>query len=395
LTLALAAGGCRQREAPPPSPEAPVIPVCRPIAREITDYVYYTGRTDAVSTAEIRARVTGYLIQMPFREGAEIKAGDLLFEVDPRPYQAKYDSARAILDQKDAAYRLARAENARSKAIDRNVPGSISPEALQQSQTSENQSLADYNSAKANVDSAKLDLDFTKVTSPIDGQVSRYLYTIGNLVNQDQTLLTTVVSVDPMYAYFDMDERTIIKIRKLINEGKIKPRGENNEIPVFMALEGDEGYPHKGSINFSNNTVTISTGTLTVRGVFANPKPANGLRLLTPGMFVRIQLPVGPAHPALLLSDRSIGSDQGMKFVYVIDAQKKVQYRRIKPGALQDDGLRAIDEGLKPDDQVVVGGLQQLRPRMEVQTEDSTMPGLDEPAQKVEPPAKKAEPAKS
>jgi membrane fusion protein, multidrug efflux system len=135
---------------------------------------------------------------------------------------------------------------------------------LQQSQTQETQTLADYNTAKANLDSAKLDLDFTKVTSPIDGQVARYLYTVDNLVTQDQTMLTTVVSIDPVYAYYDMDERTILRIRRMINEGKIQPRGENNEIPVNLALEGEEGYPHKGTINFVNNAVTTSTGTLTV-----------------------------------------------------------------------------------------------------------------------------------
>jgi membrane fusion protein, multidrug efflux system len=217
------AGGCRRREASAPPPESPVIPISHPVSRQIADYVYYTGRTDAVKTAEIRARVTGYLTQMPFKEGAEIKAGDLLFEIDPRPYQAKYDAANAQLQQKDSTYRLARAENARSKRIDQNVPGSISPEGLQQSQTSESQSLADYNTAKANLDAAKLDLDFTKVISPIDGQVGRF-YTVGNLVTQDQTMLTTVVSVDPIYAYFDMDERAVLRIRSMINSGKIKRR---------------------------------------------------------------------------------------------------------------------------------------------------------------------------
>ncbi len=361
-----------------------MIPISHPVSREIADYVYYTGRTDAVKTAEIRARVTGYLTQMPFKEGAEVKTGELLFEIDPRPYQAKLDAAKAQLAEKDSSYRLARAENLRSQAIDRNTPGSISVEALQQSQTAEAQALADYNIAKANLDSAQLDLDFTKVTSPIDGQVGRYLFTVGNLVNQDQTTLTTVVSIDPVYAYFDMDERTVLRIRMMINQGKIKPRGENQEIPVAMALEGEEGYPHKGSINFVNNAVTASTGTITVRGVFPNTKPEKGIRLITPGMFVRIQLPVGPPHPALLVTDRAIGSDQGIKFVYVVDANHKAQYRKITPGALQDDGLRAIDEGLKADDWVVIGGLQQVQPRMEIQTEATTMPTLDTPGEKAE-----------
>ncbi len=383
------AGGCQRRSAAPAAPEPPVIPISHPVSAVIADYVYYTGRTDAVRTAEIRARVTGYLTQLPFREGAEVKAGDLLFEIDPRPYKAKVDSAEAQVDQKQAVYRLARVEYARSKAIDRNTAGSISTEALQQSQTQEAQSLAEVNTAKANMDTAQLDLGFTKVTSPIDGQVGRYLYTVGNLVNQDQTLLTTVVSVDPIYAYFDMDERTVLRLRKLVNEGKIKPRGDSNE----MALEGEEGYPHKGVINFVNNAVTTSTGTITVRGIFPNVKPDKGIRVITPGMFVRIQMPVGEPHPAVLVADRAIGTDQGVKFVYVVDADHKVQYRRITPGPLQDNGLRAIDAGLKPDDWVVIGALQQVRPRMAVRTEESTMPSLETSSEKAATTAPTEKPA--
>ncbi len=204
--------------------------------------------------------------------------------------------------------------------------------------------------------------DFTRVTSPIDGQISRYYLTLGNLVNQDPTLLTTVVSVDPMYAYFEMDEPTLLRTRKAINEGKIKLPADHS-LPVLMGLQGEEGFPHKGVINFVNNQFNPTTGSILVRGVFPNPRPERGERLLSPGMFVRIRLPIGLPHPALLVVDRSIGSDQGMKFVYVLDADNKVQYRRVTTGALQDDGLRVIEQGLEPDDWVVVGGLQQVRPR--------------------------------
>ena len=387
LSLALGVSGCKKREVQAVAPEKPTIPISHPVVRDVADYIFYTGRTDAVKTTEIRARVTGYLTQMPFKEGAEVKKGDLLFEIDPRPYQAKLDAAKAVLDQRDAAYRFARADNARSKAIDRNTPGSISVENLQKSQTTEAQALADYNAAKADLDSAQLNLDFTKVTSPIDGLVGRYLYTEGNLVNQDQTLLTTVVTVDPMYAYFDIDERTVLKIRSLVNQGKIKMVGDSGDVPVFMALEGETGYPHSGAVNFVNNVVTTSTGTITVRGVFPNPKPEKGLRVITSGMFVRIELPVGPKHSALLVTDRAIGTDQGIKFVYVVDNEKKAQYRKVRLGALQDDGLRVIEEGLKADDWVVVGGLQQVRPRLELKTEESSMPTLDDSAEPLSSPA--------
>ena len=183
-----------------------------------------------------------------------------------------------------------------------------------------------------------MNLGFCNVTSPIDGQVSRYFLTPGNLVNQDQTQLTTVVSVDPMYVYFDMDETTLLRIRTAINEGKIK-RYEKGEIPVYIGLEGEEGYPHQGTINFVNNQVNAGTGSITVRGVIDNPKPENGIRLLSPGMFVRVRLPIGKPHEALLVIDRAIGSDQGLKYLYVVDDKNVVQQRRVQTGALQEDGL--------------------------------------------------------
>jgi multidrug efflux system membrane fusion protein len=236
------------------------------------------------------------------------------------------------------------------------------------------QAAAQVKAAEATVEVYKLNLEFTQVTSPIDGQVSRYFYVVGNLVTQDQTMLTTVVSVDPIYAYFDMDERTILRIRTAINEGKIKAAADRSDIPVEMGLEGEDGFPHRGSLDFVNNVVNPSTGTIAVRGLFPNPKPPNGRRLLNPGMFVRIRLPIGQPHPALLVIDRAVGSDQGLKYVYVVDGENKIQYRRVTLGPLQDDGLRVIDAGLKPDDRVVVGALQQLRPRMDVDPEEGPMP---------------------
>jgi multidrug efflux system membrane fusion protein len=220
----------------------------------------------------------------------------------------------------------------------------------------------------------KLNLGFTRVESPIDGKVSRYYLTRGNLVNQDQTLLTTVVSLDPTYASFDVDEATLLRVRRAINEGRIK-RPEDGKIQVFMGLQGEDGFPHQGKVDFINNQVNPTTGSITVRGVFANPLPPKGARLISPGMFVRIHLPIGQPHPALLVIDRAIGSDQGLKYVYVLDGEDKAQYRRIKTGPLQSDGLRVV-EGLKPDDWVVVGALQQVRPKMTVRPDRIDMPTL-------------------
>ncbi len=363
--------GCTQNRATAPPPANPVIPISHPVQREVTDFVDYTGRTDAVESVGIRARVTGFLTKIGFKEGSEVKKDALLFEIDPRPYQAQYDQAKSQVALNEAQRKLAEANYARLAAL---AKGSVSQQELDQSKATLDEAAAQVKAAEASLEVYRLNLDFTKVTSPIDGQVGRAYYTLGNLVMQDQTLLTTVVSTDPMYGYFDMDERTILRIRAAINEGKIRPRQNGAELPVLMGLEGEDGYPHRGSLDFVNNVINPSTGTVAIRGVFPNPRPANGRRLLSPGMFVRIRLPIGQPHPALLVVDRAVGSDQGLKYVYVIDQDRKVQYRRVKTGSLQDDGLRVIEDGLKPDDWVVVGGLQQLRPRMEVDTEQVAMP---------------------
>jgi RND family efflux transporter MFP subunit len=376
LAMMLAAGCTHGPPAVAP-PEPPAVPVSKPVEREVTDYVDFTGRTDAVEAVDVRPRVSGYLVKMPFKEGAEVTKGDLLFEVDPRPYQAQLDQAKAQVDLYKAQLKLAQA------TYERDVPllnsRAISPQELDQAKAAVDEAAARIKAYEASVEVYKLNLDFTKITAPIDGQVSRYYLTLGNLVNQDQTLLTTVVSLDPIYAYFEMDEPTILRIRRAINEGKIQ-RPENGVYTVLMGLQGEEGYPHQGTVNFVNNQVNPTTGSISVRGVFPNPKPDNGSRVLSPGMFARIRLPIGRPHKALLVIDRAIGSDQGLKFVYVIDAQNKVQQRRITTGALQEDGLRVITEGLKPDDWVVVGALLQVRPRTEVRAERIPMPSLTQPA---------------
>ena len=296
----------------------------------MTDYVDFTGRTNAVESVDIRARVSGYLVEMPFKEGAEVKKGDLLFEVDPRPYQAQFDQAEGQVNLYKAQLALAKANYARDLDVAK-TPGAVSGQQLDQDKAAVDEADAAVKAFQASMEVYKLNLSFTKVTSPIDGQVSRYFLTLGNLVVQDQTLLTTVVSLDPMYVYFDMDEGTLLRARRAINEGTIQ-RYEEGKIPVYMGLQGEAGFPHQGFVNFVNNQVNPNTGSISVRGEFANPKPANGIRLLSPGMFVRVRLPIGQPHPALLVIDRAIGSDQGLKYVYVVDSKNKVQQRRCRPG---------------------------------------------------------------
>lgn len=302
------------------------------------------------------------------------------------------DQAKSQVTLYETQAKLAKAIYARDQSAS-SVPGAVSPQQLEQDKAAVDSAVAQIDAAKAVLEAYKLNLSFCEITSPIDGNVSRYYYTLGNLVTQDQTLLTTVVSMDPMYVYFDVDEPTVLRVRNAINEGRMQPAARPTDIPVLMEVEGEQSYPHKGTLNFVNNAVNPSTATMAVRGVFPNPLPARpgfvalggvlgvsvdrtaakGRRLLSPGMFVRVRLPIGQPHEALLVADQAIGSDQGLKFVYVVDAQNTIQYRKVTTGALQDDGLRVV-EGLNPDDRVVVGGLLQVRPRMVVEPELNDMP---------------------
>ena len=417
LLLTLAVAGCRPKTREVVAAEVPVVPVSHPVQRVITDYVDFTGRTDAVQAVNIIARVTGYLVKIPFKEGSEVKAGDLLFEIDPRPYQAQFDQAKSQVDLDEAQLDLAKTTFARYQALSRSTPGAVSEQALDQYKAAVAEAEARVVAQKKSLDVYTLNKEFTRVVSPIDGQVSRYYLTLGNLVNQDQTLLTTVVSLDPMYVYFDMDESTLLQIRKAISEGKIAQPAEG-DLPVWLGLQNEDGFPHKATINFVNNQVNSTTGSITMRGVFANPrlipeakepgaaagKPSTpgganpgrfANRLFSPGMFARVRLPIGAPHEALLIVDRAIQSDQGLKYVYVLDAHNKVQSRSVKPGPLQEDGLRVVDGEIKRDDWVVVGAIQQVRAQMEVKPDRRPMPSLAGQSEATTPAAGPANPAPS
>ena len=373
----LGAIGCQSNVSKVVQDEPPAVPVSQPVQREVTDYVEFTGQTKAVHSNDIIPQVTGYLVRMPFQEGAEVKKGDLLFEVDSRPYKAQLDQAQGQVDLYKAQLKLAKVNLARSRAIDAASPGTVSRQQFDQGQAVVDEAAARVEAAERSMELYTLNYDFTKIVSPIDGQSSRYYKTLGNLVNQDQTLLTTVVSVDPMHVYFEMDEPTLLRYRTAVAEATPDARADRVKMPVFMGLQGEDGFPHEGTINFENNQSNLTTGTTLVRGVFSNPKPKVGHRLLSPGMFARIRLPIGHPHRALLVRDRAIASDQGLKYVYVLDADNKVQARRVKTGALQDDDLRVIDEGLKPNDWIVSGGLLQVRPRMLIRPDRVPMSTLE------------------
>ncbi|HEV3310918.1 MAG TPA: efflux RND transporter periplasmic adaptor subunit [Chloroflexota bacterium] len=345
------------------------VAVSYPVERDVTDYADFTARTVAVDSVEVRAHVWGYLDRVNFKEGALVKKGDIMFELDPRPYQAALDQAKAKVAQDEAQLAFDEAEYQRNlKAV---RIGGASQSDLDKSAAARGVDLANIAADKAVVVSRQLDLEYTKVIAPVSGRASRYVVTVGNLIQSgDQnggTLLTTIMSVDPMYAYFDVDEHTVLRVRRLIREGKAKS-ARDGELPVWLALANDDGYPHRGTVNFVDNQVNPKTGTLRLRGVFPNQDDA-----LHPGYFARVRVPIGFPHRAMLISDRAIDTDQGVKIVYVVDRDNKVVSRPVRLGALHD-GLRAVEEGLKSGDRVIVNGLQQVRPGASVEPKLVDMP---------------------
>ena len=373
LVLSLLIAGCGAPTVEISTAPVPVT-VSHPLNRKVGDYADFTSRLAAVESVEVRARVNGYLESIDFKEGVLVKKGDLLFQIDPRPYQAQVDYAKALVAANEAMLTKAKADNARAKNIFKTNPGAISAQDLDQYQAAEAQAVANVGTAKATLETNELNLGFTKVTSPIDGRISRYNVTIGNLVQQDQTLLTTIVSVDPIYAYMDVDEHTVLHVRELIRTGKAKSARDSVMI-AKLGLANDDGFPREGTVNFVDNQVNPKTGTLRLRAVFPNAD-----QFLNAGMFARVRIPIGEPHDLLLVSDRAIDTDQGQKIVFVVDKDNKVVARAIRLGAIHG-ALRAIESGLSPTDLVIVNGLQRVRPGVTVDPKLVEMPGSENAVQ--------------
>ena len=362
LSIVVILTGCKKN--PPPSAQPPVVSTLQPVAREIVEWDEYIGRLESPETVEIRARVSGYLDKVHFKEGKEVKRGDLLFTIDPRPYQAEYDRAQAEHQRAESQADLAKSDAERAKNLI--ATKAISAEDFDTKTKTYTSALAAVKSAKAAVDSARLNLEFTEIRAPISGRISSALVTEGNLVSggisgAGASLLTTLVSLDPLYCYGSADERAILKYIRLSKEGK-RESARDKEIPAEMGLADESGFPHKGHMDFVDNRVDPNTGTLRARGVFPNADHS-----LSPGFFARLRIPGSGKYLAVLIPDRALGSDQAQKFVYVINAEKKVEFRPVTIGPIID-GLRVVRSGLKPEEQVIVEGLMRVRPGIVVDT---------------------------
>jgi RND family efflux transporter MFP subunit len=344
-------------------PQAIEVTVAKPKQQLIVDHVEFPGQTAAVGEVEVRARVTGYIVKICFEDGQEVKQGDVLFEIDPRPYKLALDRATGELAHLRALAEKAKTDLSRAERL--RPSGAVSEDEYEQAVANLKVRQASIQTAEAELHEAELNLEFTRVVSPIDGRVSRRRVTEGNLVHtgsSDSTVLTTVVTVDPVYVYFNIEEPTLLKYEHLgwrAGDETLLSRIKELKVPVEIRLADEAGFPHVGQLDFVDNKVDPDTGTIRARGRF------DKARYLTPGMFVSVRLPIGPPHQSLLVSERAIGTDQGQKYLLTVDENNVVQYRRVTLGSLHS-GLRVVQSGLKDDEWVIVQGLQRARPGLTV-----------------------------
>ena len=378
LASALALGGARcANEAP--APAAPAVEVAQPLVRAVVDWDDYTARIDAVDRVEVRARVSGYLESVNFTDGEIVEQGALLFVIDPRPYRAAMERAEAELRGAAARLELARREAARAELL--LEQGVLSQEDFDTRATALRDASAAREAAQATLREAQLELEFTQVRAPIRGRIGRDLVTLGNLISggsPDSTLLTTIVSIDPIHVYFDADERAVLRYERLARSGE-RPSSRDAHNPVLLGLADEDGFPHRGQMDFVDNQLDPRTGTMRARAVFANADAA-----LLPGMFARVRLPGSGRYQALLLPDEAIGIDQAQRFVLVVDAEQRAQQRIVETGP-EVEGLRVIRKGVAPDDLVIVRGLQAARAGDPVAPQRVELAASGEPAPDARP----------
>jgi RND family efflux transporter MFP subunit len=367
LAAGVIAAGCSDAPKPQEKPP-PIVTVSLPIEKHVTDHVDFRGQTAAVESVQVRARVGGYLEKVDFKEGDMVKKDQVLFEIDPRPYQTDLDRAQAQVKAREAQKTQAESEYQRTRTLYQK--GAASQEDLEKAERTRDLTVAGVAASEANVRVQELNLGFTKVLAPIAGRIDKANVTVGNLVSaslQDATILTNIVTIAPMYVYFEADELTMLRIQQMVREGKLK--AHQDQAPEVLLGLGDKGsdFPIHGTIDFVGNQVDPDKGNISVRAVFPNKDLA-----LAPGLFARVRVPLGKPHTALLVSDRALGTNLGQKFLYIVNDENEVVYRPVTLGALHG-GLREVTAGLKPGERVIINGLLRVRPGITVEPKTGEM----------------------
>jgi RND family efflux transporter MFP subunit len=409
LPIVMAVVGCDEKHPQAVDTPPPVVLVARPVERTVTDYQVFTARTQAVESVDLKARVTGYLTKVLFKDGDLVKAGDVLFQIDDRPYKGALDQAKAAVEQADAAFKEAKAtlevataaltkaqaEYDIGLAVQKKDRSAISQQeitrrlgardeakgSIDRATASIGRATASIGVAKAGLEIAQLNFDWCKVTAPVSGRTTRHLVDVGNVVSQNVTTLTNIVSLKPVWAYINVDQTTVRRVQTLVREGKLKsPREGEIAVAMGVGVGSDQSFPIPGVVDYISNQLDPNTGTIQVRSVFSNADES-----LVAGLFARVRVPISAAHPALLVTDRAIGTDQGQKFVLVVNDKSEVEYRAVGVGQIHD-GLREVlasrtitetdaegktvtkqVEVLKPTDWIIVTGLQRVQPGVKVE----------------------------
>ena len=371
VTAALLAAltACSPHKAAPPPP-APKVTVNQPVGATVTNWDEYPGHLEAVEMVELRPRVAGYIESIHFQDGAEVKAGDLLFVIDPRPYAAELEHAKAQRQQAESRLELARNDLKRAEGL--RGTKAISEEEYDGRSKAVPEAEAALAAANASETTATINLDYTQIKAPISGKIGRRLVTAGNFVQLQgnggsATLLATLVSVDPIYCYFDVEEGALLKYRSCA-KATATAQSPDGALPCELGLVNEQAFSHRGRLDFFDNQVNPQTGTIRLRAVFENAD-----RALVPGMFANLRVPAGAVESALLVPDVAIQSDQGYKFVYVVNPESKIERRDITSGRAHGS-LRAVLKGLTPGDHVVVNGLMMLRPGVKVEVKPPESP---------------------
>jgi len=368
--LTACSGSHAEEAGMPPPPSVSAAPV---LVKQVSQWDDFSGRVEAVESVELRPRVSGYIDKVNYVEGQEVKKGDVLFTIDARSYRAELDRATAELNRARTQAQVSRSEADRARRL--SDQQAISTETWEQRRAVSEQALAQVQAAQAAVDAARLNMEFTQVRAPINGRAGRAMVTAGNLVTagDSASVLTTLVSLDKVHVYFDADEGTFLRYAQMARKGE-RPSERDSALPVKVGLSGEDGYPHEGKVDFLDNQVTRSTGTIRVRALLDNAD-----RAFTPGLFARVQLLGSGQFQAMLIDDKAVLTDQDRKFVYVVDKDNKAQRRDIQLGR-NADGLRIVEQGLKAGDRVIIDGVQKVfMPGMPVQAKAVAMPPVAAP----------------